>query len=188
MNLESTKLDYLSPKTYCEGCKRHESTDCIFIEYNSLVAELKKNNNTTYYGAIEDDTRLVQNTNEETPILSEFEQNDPDENSTKQKRNHNIEIEVLKHEIIRLNKIMKLANLSTDNYSSDGPVQLGFKRLPALFLTLFIELIGGMIITKFFDVIKKYTLIVSFMTPISALSGILIHSYCTLAENTHMML
>ena len=130
-----------------------------------------KKRNTSHYGAIEDDTAVTQDTSEETPILSEYRQNDPDEYITNQNKKHDIEIEVLKSEIVRLNNIIKLSNVSMDDYASDSSVQLGLKRLPALFLTLAIELIGGLIIMNYFDVIRKYTLIVSFMTPLSALSG-----------------
>ena len=48
---------------------------------------------------------------------------------------------------------------------------LALKRLPALSLTLIIELLGGLIISQLHQVIKVYTLIVSFMPAISALSG-----------------
>ena len=92
---------------------------------------------------------MTQDTNEETPILSEYLENDPDEYSTKQNRKHDIGMEVLKCEILRLNKIIKLSNVSMDDISSDSSVQLGLKRLPALFLTLAIELIGGLIIMNY---------------------------------------
>ena len=62
-------------------------------------------------------------------------------------------------------------NTRIDDYYIDGPLKLGLTRLPALFLTLGLELIGGVIIDSLNDVIKKYTLLVSFMPVISALSG-----------------
>merc|ERR1711872_592531 len=48
---------------------------------------------------------------------------------------------------------------------------LAFKRLPALAITLCMELLGGIVIDQLHKVIKVYTLIVSFMPAISALSG-----------------
>ena len=80
----------------------------------------------------------------------------------------------LKNEIFRLNNILEnkqLANNCIDEFNLESPVMLAFKRLPALFLTLFIELVGGIIISNFNGVIKKYTLLVSFMPALSALSG-----------------
>ena len=45
------------------------------------------------------------------------------------------------------------------------------RRLPALAITLAMELMGGIVIDQLHKVIKVYTLIVSFMPAISALSG-----------------
>ena len=58
-----------------------------------------------------------------------------------------------------------------DDFYKDSFSSLAFRRLPALYLTLFIELVGGLIITKFEGVIRRYTLLVSFMPALSALSG-----------------
>ena len=63
-----------------------------------------------------------------------------------------------------------------DEVYLDSPLKVAIRRLPALFLTLFIELIGGVIISKFHLVIKKYTLLVSFMPALSALSGKYLHT------------
>ena len=83
-------------------------------------------------------------------------------------------IEELRKEIDRLNTIVentKVVDQKVDNIYSDGPVMLAVRRIPALFVTLFIELFGGLIIANLNTVIKKYTLLVSFMPAISALSG-----------------
>ncbi|XP_023331015.1 uncharacterized protein LOC111703346 [Eurytemora carolleeae] len=52
-----------------------------------------------------------------------------------------------------------------------SPVQLSLRRLPALVVTLILEMLGGLIINQLEDVIRALTLIVSFMPAISALSG-----------------
>ena len=57
----------------------------------------------------------------------------------------------------------------TQLYTSSA-FTLALKRLPALSLTLFLELLGGLIISQLHQVIKIYTLIASFMPAISALS------------------
>lgn len=54
---------------------------------------------------------------------------------------------------------------------SETPFQLATKRLPALSVTLMLELLGGIVIAKLHKVIQAYTLLVSFMPAISALSG-----------------
>ena len=58
-----------------------------------------------------------------------------------------------------------------DKYYKISPCGLSLKRLPALSVTLGLELVGGLIIDKLHQVIKIYTLISSFMPAISALSG-----------------
>ena len=58
-----------------------------------------------------------------------------------------------------------------DKYYKISPCGLSLKRLPALSVTLGLELVGGLIIDKLHQVIKIYTLISSFMPTISALSG-----------------
>ena len=52
-----------------------------------------------------------------------------------------------------------------------SPWSLALRRLPALLLTLSFELVGGIVIDQLNKVIKVYTLMVSFMPAISALSG-----------------
>jgi len=54
---------------------------------------------------------------------------------------------------------------------SVSPWGLAFRRLPALGITLALELLGGLVIAQLHKVIRAYTLIVSFMPAISALSG-----------------
>ena len=54
---------------------------------------------------------------------------------------------------------------------SISPWALALRRLPALAITLGLELVGGIVIDKMNKVIRAYTLIVSFMPAISALSG-----------------
>merc|ERR1712032_129551 len=54
---------------------------------------------------------------------------------------------------------------------SISPWSLAVKRVPALLLTMSLELMGGVVIDQLHKVIKAYTLIVSFMPAISALSG-----------------
>ena len=58
----------------------------------------------------------------------------------------------------------------TELYTSSA-CSLALRRLPALSLTLGLELLGGVIIDQLHQVIKVYTLIASFMPAISALSG-----------------
>ena len=83
-------------------------------------------------------------------------------------------IKGMKNEIVRLNRVVALSkstNKDMDDFYKDSFSSLAFRRLPALYLTLFIELVGGLIITKFEGVIRRYTLLVSFMPALSALSG-----------------
>ena len=54
---------------------------------------------------------------------------------------------------------------------SISPWSLAVKRVPALLLTMSLEIMGGVVIDQLHKVIKAYTLIVSFMPAISALSG-----------------
>ena len=178
MNLEGTKLSNWNPNFYCETCKKHQHPNSVFIEYNSLAEHLKRTPE-SLYGAADDEYAFVQDTNETTPILSNDCKSPSSftslgyffEKKSKRNGNQDFEIEVLKDEIKRLNEIMRRADLSTEGYSTDGPVGLAVKRLPALLLTLSLELIGGIIIANFKEVFKRYTLITSFMVPLSALSG-----------------
>ena len=48
---------------------------------------------------------------------------------------------------------------------------LALRRLPALLVTLVLELMGGVIIDSLSSVIEKYVLIASFLPTVSALSG-----------------
>ena len=178
MNLEGKKLSNWNPNFYCEACKKHQHANSVFIEYNSLAEHLKRTPE-ILYGAADENYAFVQDTNERTPILSN-DCNSPSsftslgyffEKRPKRQSHQDFEIAVLKDEIKRLNEIMKRTDLSAEGYSTDGPVGLAIKRLPALLLTLSLELIGGIIIANFKDVIKRYTLITSFMVPLSALSG-----------------
>ena len=115
-----------------------------------------------------------QETNEKTTILSSCHSNLKTFDNGKGEGDNDTILEELKNEVIRLNKIIdetKSANKYMDDVYLDSPLKVAIRRLPALFLTLFIELIGGMIISKFHLRIKKYTLLVSFMPALSALSG-----------------
>jgi len=58
-----------------------------------------------------------------------------------------------------------------DQIYAETPFQLAVKRLPALSVTLVLELLGGVVIAELHTVIQAYTLLVSFMPAISALSG-----------------
>ena len=49
--------------------------------------------------------------------------------------------------------------------------ELAIRRIPALLVTLALELMGGIVIDVLSGVIEKYVLMVSFMPTISALSG-----------------
>ena len=64
-----------------------------------------------------------------------------------------------------------MTNYQTTALYSVSAWSLAFKRLPALAITLCMELLGGIVIDQLHKVIKVYTLIVSFMPAISALSG-----------------
>ena len=73
------------------------------------------------------------------------------------------------HVASHADKLMSIQAM--DNMYAEGPITLAIRRSPALFATLIIELLGGLVISQLNSVIKKYTLIVSFMPAISALSG-----------------
>ena len=112
---------------------------------------------------------------EQSPILSHNQENglrqfDKYDHTT----NKDALIKGLKNEIVRLNRVItisKSTNKDMDDFYKDSCTSLALRRLPALYLTLFIELVGGLIITKFEGVIRRYTLLVSFMPALSALSG-----------------
>ena len=124
---------------------------------------------------------MASSTTEETEAILAFENSEyaTSEDSEQQDEEETIqklyeENEELRITINRLNETLEKANSTKsrmDGYYFDGPLKLALTRLPALFLTLFLELIGGVIIDSLSDVIKKYTLLVSFMPVISALSG-----------------
>ena len=48
---------------------------------------------------------------------------------------------------------------------------LAIRRIPALLVTLGLELMGGLVINSLSNVIEKYVLMASFMPTVSALSG-----------------
>ena len=48
---------------------------------------------------------------------------------------------------------------------------LAIRRIPALLVTLGLELMGGLVINSLSNVIEKYVLLASFMPTVSALSG-----------------
>ena len=117
--------------------------------------------------------------NESTPILLHDQSNktnlqtDNNNAPTNQVDKDKI-IQDLKEEIARLNKVVECnvcLSKSMDVMYSEGPITVAIRRAPALFTTLVLELLGGFVITQLNSVIKKYTLIVSFMPAISALSG-----------------
>ena len=58
-----------------------------------------------------------------------------------------------------------------DHYYNISASKLALKRIPALLVTLTLEIMGGFIINSLDDVIQKYVLIISFMPTVSALSG-----------------
>ena len=117
--------------------------------------------------------------NESTPILLHDQSNktnlqtDNNNAPTNQVDKDKL-IQDLKEEIVRLNKVVECnvcLSKSMDVMYSEGPITVAIRRAPALFTTLVLELLGGLVITQLNSVIKKYTLIVSFMPAISALSG-----------------
>lgn len=87
------------------------------------------------------------------------------------------ECENLKREIVNLKiKISEQQENESvtkemDSYYNTSATGLSLRRLPALTITLGLELVGGIIIDQLHRVIKIYTLISSFMPAISALSG-----------------
>ena len=58
-----------------------------------------------------------------------------------------------------------------DHLYSISATSLALRRVPALLVTLALELMGGIVIDALSNVIQKYVLIASFMPTISALSG-----------------
>ena len=183
MKFENSKHRNETSRFYCEGCKRKVLTDDIFVEYRSLINDLRKenagfyelyrnNNPAVHY--LESDDVDSEDSNEETNILLKEIQTEMNNKASENIQDKELEIEILKCEIVRLNKTIdntKQAKKSMDDCYSESAFTLAMKRLPALYLTLTIELIGGIIISYFEDVIKKYTLLVSFMPALSALSG-----------------
>ena len=187
MKFENSKIRDGEPRFYCEGCKRNVLTDDIFVEYRSLIKDMKKKNPYIYedyankHPAIhylESSDVDSEESDEEMKILLKERQTEIIINSSENTNDKELEIEVLKSENNRLNEAIgssKLAKTSMDDFYSESPFTLAMRRLPALYLTLIIELIGGMIISYFEEVIKKYTLLVSFMPALSALSGMSIN-------------
>jgi len=62
-------------------------------------------------------------------------------------------------------------NSEIDSLYKISAIGLALRRLPALVVTLILEMCGGIIINQLHEVIQSITLIVSFMPAISALSG-----------------
>ena len=117
-----------------------------------------------------------EHSDESTPILVHEQSNHTTLHNNESNRHidKDVLIEELRSEIVRLNTVIentKSVDQWVNNIYSDGPVMLAVRRIPALFVTLFIELFGGLIIADLNSVIKRYTLLVSFMPAISALSG-----------------
>merc|ERR1711971_388866 len=76
----------------------------------------------------------------------------------------------LKAELLELRK--KEASIAElDHLYSISATSLALRRVPALLVTLALELMGGIVIDALSSVIQKYVLIASFMPTISALSG-----------------
>ena len=71
----------------------------------------------------------------------------------------------------QLRLVHDIDDIPAKNSYNESPFRLACLRLPALMTTLVLELIGGVIIHSLNDVVKIYTLLISFMPAISALSG-----------------
>lgn len=192
MKFENSKARNGKPRFYCEGCKRNVLTDDILSdhilisdqEYRSLTKNLKMKKVSFHENYENKDKRIrhlestdvdTEESDGETKVLLKGRQTEIDIKTSEHTDDKDFEIEVLKYENIRLKKIIDLtkrATTSMNDFYSESAFTLAMRRLPALYLTLMIELVGGMIISYFEDVIKKYTLLVSFMPALSALSGI----------------
>ena len=164
---------------YCEGCKRKGHSGNIFVEYSALINDFK-NRNHVLYRRFTNETIQMDNieshseSDDEVQVLLKNSIPDINFQSWDNNEDQKVEIEVLKCENKRLNKEIEDSNsakTSMDEFYSESSLTLAINRLPALFLTLIIELIGGIIISYFHVVIRKYTLLVSFMPALSALSG-----------------
>ena len=190
MRLENTESGDTTPTSLCVECQQRSLNSNDMSQYWSSVEELKRENirlnkiletkkpTNPWANDIYEDI-YPQETNEKTPILSSCHSNAKNFNNSKGEGDNDATIEGLRNEVIRLNKIIddtNSANKCMDEVYLDSPLKVAIRRLPALFLTLFIELIGGVIISKFHLVIKKYTLLVSFMPALSALSGKYLHT------------
>ena len=164
---------------YCEGCKRKGKSDNIFVEYRSLINDFKNRNHVLYKRFTSETIQMdsidsQSESDDEVQVLLKDSKADINFKSWENNEDQNLEIEVLKCENKRLNKEIEdssSAKISMDEFYSESSLTLAINRLPALFLTLIIELIGGVIISYFQVVIRKYTLLVSFMPALSALSG-----------------
>ena len=182
MKIEGTYSHNWTPKLYCDGCKKKCQNENIFVEYSSLIKELKKRNNVQNGVILNENITMdclesSSDSDDEIQILLKNRQPNKEINPSEKHDRLSLEIEVLKCENLRLNKEIedtKLAKTSMDDFYSEGFFMLAMRRLPALYLTLTIELIGGLIISYFNDVIRKYTLLVSFMPALSAISGMII--------------
>ena len=179
MKFENSEHQIQTTMFYCEGCKRKTLSDNIFVEYSSLINDFKNGNHVLYRGFSNDNLQMDNTdsnseSDEESQVLLKDSKLDINFKLWDNIEDQNLEIEVLKRENKRLNKEIEnssSAMISMDEFYSESSFTLAIRRLPALFLTLIIELIGGVIISDFQVVIRKYTLLVSFMPALSALSG-----------------
>ena len=124
-----------------------------------------------------------ENANESTPLLStkaeaslvaELRQHIGDSNTHANSADKDRLIQDLKEENAQLKARLRYSRQVSgeqDHIYSTGPINLAIRRLPALFVTLFLEMIGGMVIGSLADVFLHYSLIVSFMPVVSALAG-----------------
>ena len=121
-----------------------------------------------------------ENANESTPLLStqaeasvepELRKHIGDSNTYSNSTDTDRLIQELKEENAQLKARLSEVSGEQDHYYSTGPVNLALRRLPALFVTLFLEMIGGIVIGSLDDVFLHYSLIVSFMPIVSALAG-----------------
>jgi len=83
-------------------------------------------------------------------------------------------VKQLREEIAHLQSRLddqKQTSEDVNYFYSETALHLAVYRLPALLVTLVLEMVGGIIINKLSAVIRVYVLMVSFMPVISALSG-----------------
>lgn len=119
MKFENSKISNGTPRFYCEGCKRNCLTDNIFVEYRSLIKDLKrkrpyiyedygnKNPAIHYLESSDDDS---EDSDEEMKILLKERQTEINIKSSENTDDKELEIEVLKSENNRLNKEIGVAD------------------------------------------------------------------------------